>query len=80
MTDKIKMALILMVIAGINNPANSQSKENNKPNILLIVADDLGYTDLGCYGGDIKTPNIDLLARTGLLFTHFLLIESLQDC
>jgi arylsulfatase len=43
----------------------------DRPNILLIVADDLGYTDLGIYGGDINTPNIDQLAKDGLLFTQF---------
>lgn len=41
------------------------------PNILLLVADDLGYTDLGCYGGDIETPHIDSLAKTGIRFTNF---------
>ena len=44
---------------------------DDRPNILLIVADDLGYADLGSYGGDISTPNIDSLAREGLLFTQF---------
>jgi len=42
-----------------------------RPNILLIVADDLGYADLGIYGGDIRTPNIDALAAEGILFTQF---------
>jgi arylsulfatase len=42
-----------------------------RPNILLIVADDLGYADLGSYGSDIATPNIDALAAQGLLFTQF---------
>lgn len=42
-----------------------------RPNILLIVADDLGYADLGAYGGDIRTPNIDALAARGILFTQF---------
>ncbi len=41
------------------------------PNILLIVADDLGYADLGVYGSDIATPNIDALAAAGVLFTQF---------
>ncbi len=42
-----------------------------RPNILFIMADDLGYADLGCYGrGDIATPHIDSLARDGLLFTN----------
>lgn len=42
-----------------------------RPNILLIVADDLGYADLGAYGSDIDTPNIDALAARGILFTQF---------
>lgn len=42
-----------------------------KPNILLILADDLGYSDLGCYGGEIRTPNLDTLAAGGVRFTQF---------
>ncbi|MEK7951790.1 arylsulfatase [Luteolibacter soli] len=42
----------------------------SKPNILLVLLDDLGYSDLGCYGGEIPTPNIDALAKGGLRFTH----------
>jgi arylsulfatase len=42
-----------------------------KPNILIILADDLGYSDLGCYGGEIETPNLDSLAKGGLRFTQF---------
>ncbi len=42
-----------------------------RPNILLIVVDDLGYTDLGAYGGEIETPHLDALAREGMLFTDF---------
>ena len=42
-----------------------------KPNILLILADDLGWSDLGCHGGETKTPNLDALARDGLRFTQF---------
>jgi arylsulfatase len=45
--------------------------DNKRPNILLLVADDLGYSDLGCYGGDIDTPNIDELAAKGILFSRF---------
>ncbi|NBY37996.1 MAG: arylsulfatase [Verrucomicrobia bacterium] len=41
------------------------------PNVVLILADDLGYSDLGCYGGDIATPNLDALANTGIRFTQF---------
>lgn len=41
------------------------------PNVLLIVADDLGFSDLGCYGGEVATPNLDLLAERGLRLTRF---------
>jgi arylsulfatase len=42
-----------------------------KPNVLIIVADDMGYSDAGCYGGEIATPNLDGLAKNGLRFTQF---------
>ncbi|MFM8263860.1 MAG: arylsulfatase [Pirellula sp.] len=44
---------------------------DTQPNILVILADDLGYSDLGCYGGEIQTPHIDRLAAKGLRFTQF---------
>jgi len=49
----------------------AQPADASRPSILMIVADDLGYADLGCYGGEIKTPNIDELAGKSILFTHF---------
>src|SRR5438477_1533083 len=42
-----------------------------RPNIVLIMADDLGFSDLGCYGSEIQTPNLDRLAKGGLRFTQF---------
>jgi arylsulfatase A-like enzyme len=42
-----------------------------RPNVLVILADDLGYSDLGCYGGEIATPHLDRLAHEGLRFTQF---------
>ena len=42
-----------------------------KPNIVLMMADDMGFSDLGCYGGEIETPNLDQLAANGLRFTQF---------
>ena len=48
-----------------------KGKSTPAPNILVILADDLGFSDLGCYGGEIKTPNLDSLANNGLRFTQF---------
>ena len=45
--------------------------QNKKPNIVLIMCDDMGYSDLGCYGSEIETPNIDALAEKGVRFSNF---------
>ena len=45
--------------------------ESARPNIVVIMADDMGYSDIGCYGGEIETPNLDSLAENGLRFTQF---------
>ncbi len=52
---------------------NGQSKAAliKKPNIIVILTDDMGYSDIGCYGSEINTPNIDRLAKNGVRFTHF---------
>jgi arylsulfatase A-like enzyme len=42
-----------------------------KPNIVIILSDDMGFSDIGCYGGEIRTPNLDALAAGGLRFTQF---------
>jgi len=53
--------------------ANSQKQENKVPktNVVYIVLDDMGYSDFGCYGSEIKTPNIDKLAANGLKYNNF---------
>ena len=45
--------------------------DHTRPNFILIMVDDMGYSDLGCYGGEVKTPNIARLAKNGLRFTQF---------
>ncbi len=47
------------------------AEDDPRPNIILILADDLGYSDIGCYGGEIETPNLNRLAEDGIRFTHF---------
>ena len=50
----------------------SCAEKGRVPNIIIILADDLGYGDLSCYGAtDVRTPNIDKLARSGIRFTRF---------
>lgn len=45
--------------------------ENQRPNIILMLVDDMGFSDIGCYGGEIGTPNLDALAARGVRFTQF---------
>ena len=62
----------LFIIFSTNNPVHSEDLiEANRPNIVLIVADDLGWSDLGSFGGEIHTPNLDNLAFSGLRLTNF---------
>ena len=63
----------LLAIIGFTACSGTSEKAviDTRPNILLLVADDLGYADLGCYGGDISTPNIDGLASSGIRFSRF---------
>ncbi|MEM6377308.1 MAG: arylsulfatase, partial [Bacteroidota bacterium] len=49
----------------------SEESEDERPNIVLIMSDDMGYSDIGAYGGEVKTPNLDQLAANGVRFTQF---------
>lgn len=62
-------AVTLVVQIAAIQPVEADSVA--QPNIVLIMADDLGFSDLGCYGGEIETPNLDRLASGGLRFTQF---------
>ncbi len=61
----IAVLLIALVCFGCT------SSEAEQPNIVIILVDDMGFSDLGCYGSEISTPNIDKLAQNGLRFTNF---------
>jgi arylsulfatase len=63
------MQRLLLLLALAFVPLGSTAAE--PPNIVVILADDLGYSDIGCYGGEIDTPNLDALAAGGLRFTQF---------
>ena len=66
----IAFALANLLALGLSVCMAADSPKG-RPNILLIVADDLGYSDLGCFGGEIKTPHLDTLAKHGVLATNF---------
>jgi len=65
---------VLVVACTDGRPPGRETATNDqprRPNILFIVADDLGYSDLGAFGGEIPTPNLDALAQSGMLLTDF---------
>jgi len=71
---KIKFSQLFMLggvfLTSCANNEKAEIKKPDRPNILLIMLDDSGYSDLGCYGGEINTPNINQLAKTGIRFTQ----------
>ena len=60
------MTICLCCCLGVMAQSGTQ-----QPNIILIMVDDMGYSDIGCYGGEVETPNLDKLAMGGLRFTNF---------
>ena len=72
MKNIIKSAAgVLAVVAATLHAPAAPNRETPPPNIVIILADDLGFSDLGCYGSEIATPNLDSLAKNGLRFTQF---------
>ena len=71
----MKRIAILILLSGIGLTATfcsvKKEMESVRPNIILIMSDDMGYSDIGCYGSEINTPNLDGLAADGLRFTQF---------
>ncbi len=63
------LSFSIVSFAALSSSVNLFSQD--RPNIVLILADDMGYSDIGCYGGDILTPNIDELATNGVRMTQF---------
>lgn len=74
MIKSILTVTLALVTANANagqDGSVTEAAADKRPNILLIVADDLGYSDLGTYGGEIDTPNLDALAQSGVQLTNF---------
>ncbi len=70
MAPRFLATAMLLVLLGAATEAPGQSAEQ-RPNVVVLLADDLGYKDLGCDGGPVKTPALDGLAATGVRFTDF---------
>ncbi|HSQ56719.1 MAG TPA: arylsulfatase [Gemmata sp.] len=66
-----RLHLMGSVLGLVLFPAATIAAEPVKPNVIIFLADDMGYSDAGCYGGEIRTPNLDALAKNGLRFTQF---------
>ena len=75
LTLKMLIHALLLTFVGLLSPL-TLAVEDKPPNIILIIADDLGFSDLGSYGGEIHTPNIDGLADQGLRLTNFYVAAS----
>ncbi|MDA9777950.1 arylsulfatase [Rubripirellula sp.] len=72
--DRILLPAFMMVLAFTANSDRqcyAQDQVTNRPNVLIVMADDLGFSDLGCYGSEIETPNLDRLAASGVKFSQF---------
>src|SRR5712671_1952612 len=61
----------LLLLGPVTGLGAADAGKAPRPNIVLIMADDMGFSDLGCYGSEIATPNLDKLAAGGLRFTQF---------
>ncbi len=71
---KIKKCLAMMLISlsfALVGGCNDNDNDENRPNFITIVVDDMGFSDLGIYGGEIPTPNIDQLAEGGIALNDF---------
>jgi len=64
------LSLFILSFIVVTNSLES-APDRTRPNIILIMVDDMGYSDIGCYGGEVKTPNLDKIASDGLRFTQF---------
>ena len=69
----MKLTFLLSLFASIvlGSLLAHAAPDRTQPNFILIMVDDMGYSDIGCYGGEVKTPNLDQLAKNGLRFTQF---------
>ncbi len=68
---RLKLSVLGLFVLLFQSCGIKENESDSKPNIIVILADDLGFSDLGCYGSEISTPYLDSLASAGILFTNF---------
>ncbi len=66
----ITSLLLLMMLVAYSQTSQQQA-QGKRPNVVIILADDMGYSDMGMFGSEIKTPNMDALAMNGTRFTNY---------
>jgi arylsulfatase len=71
MFGKILRSCVILTLFFWHLGCDNAQEPVERPNVLLIVADDLGYSDIGCFGGEISTPTLDALANEGVRFTNY---------
>ena len=71
MIRRPSLPLWLVALLAVALVPQSSDAADSPPNILLVVADDMGWTDLGSFGSEIETPHLDTLARSGVTFSSF---------
>ncbi len=67
----VVLGSLILLLAAWKGVSNEIAVKDERPNIVLIMAEDVGFSDLGCYGGEINTPNLDRLAQQGIRYTQF---------
>ena len=69
---RFQSSLLLVFLLFFSGNVDCYGDANSpRPNIIIILVDDMGFSDIGCYGGEIETPNLDKLASNGVRFTQF---------
>lgn len=66
----IIVILTVFLLTACQTSVSTEDQSSSPPNVILILADDMGWSDLGCYGSEVQTPNLDRLAREGIRFTQ----------
>ena len=67
----VGLGVAVFALSGFATAQLNSTASGKRPNIVLIMADDMGFSDIGCYGSEIETPNLDKLAGNGLRYTQF---------